>query len=538
MKLFKKPLMIQFVFLYAALLTAPGSGFAEPPPDTETLIDPHFTGKNCDVCHSALPEVMSTDKKLKFKGDDIAMCNSCHDREYLRGDLHPVGIMPGATSAVTIPAEFPLFNGRLTCRTCHQVYLQCVEKPAAQYENLYFLRGGPYEKTVDLCFKCHPPSAYTKINPHEQVSPEGILLEKQCLYCHQSLPEPEKASGISDVRFLTQSSTFCAACHGNQEQAHPANATHMTETTAEMRDHIRAAEKRFQVSLPLFNGKIFCGTCHNPHDRNVIQRKAAAKGAAAENKLRLDWAQDLCVACHPEKENITPQEICMAVTPAKNAAKKTECRTCHETGPVPDDTGGPAAHHKSFIEKKCRACHRITREQPEPPVVYKMCFLSGCHDTGILNNTFKHPDALQANCLFCHNQHGSRFGAHIVNDQQKLCKACHTLLSGTPEAGAQSAAQDLHAYYYGLMARLLPDQEASCSFCHGADHSNVRPDQKPVLCYRCHNAIRDRVIRVKGTANNIHETLSQFADNKCTFCHDPHSSPHPALLKQERDTYR
>ncbi|MCK5423489.1 MAG: hypothetical protein KAJ08_15055 [Deltaproteobacteria bacterium] len=35
----------------------------------------------------------------------------------------------------------------------------------------------------------------------------------------------------------------------------------------------------------------------------------------------------------------------------------------------------------------------------------------------------------------------------------------------------------------------------------------------------------------------MHETFIRFIRNKCTLCHNPHSSPYPHLLKKEPETY-
>ena len=56
-------------------------------------------------------------------------------------------------------------------------------------------------------------------------------------------------------------------------------------------------EKKNNIVLPLEpgSGKVFCGTCHNPHEKGVIKLKAAAKGADANKRLRM---QKICKNCH------------------------------------------------------------------------------------------------------------------------------------------------------------------------------------------------------------------------------------------------
>ena len=210
----------------------------------EEIINPHFTGKDCDICHEEVPEPGDSDLRLKFGGDDIAMCNSCHEAEQVKGEIHPVGIIPPEGNSINIPDAFPLYEGKVTCRTCHDVYLQCKAKPSVQFENIDFLWGAPYKKTTDFCFRCHKIEDYKKTNPHEQLDKEGNILEERCLYCHQTLPDPNTVSDIANVGFRSETSTFCIACHGAEETLHPANANHMLTPSQEMLTAIEASENK------------------------------------------------------------------------------------------------------------------------------------------------------------------------------------------------------------------------------------------------------------------------------------------------------
>ena len=515
--------------LLAALLSAlvcgapclsPADTQAETARAAENIIDPHFTGRDCDVCHTTVPEPGQTAVNLKFGGDDVALCNSCHEKDTVPSDLHPVGVTAARTAAITVPEGLPLYDGAVTCRTCHDVYLQCRESPRKHFENIDFLRGGPYPKTSDLCFRCHSKEAYAKVNPHRQTDEAGRIIETQCLYCHQTLPDPDDASGIDDVDFKTDTATFCAACHGKQKALHPAGAEHAVELPSDMQDARTAAEKRFGADLPLFNGRVFCGTCHNPHDRNIIKRKAAAAGSDAESRLRLEKSYDLCVACHRDKADMASREKDVAVVVPEVSARQEPAEA-----PV---------YHKSFLEKKCRACHAVTRSEPQPPLVFKMCFQSGCHEPALIAETFQHGEALNANCLLCHNQHGSQYGAHVVNDQNILCSACHPLLGTARETGDTRPEQDFHDRYQALFRQLLPGREISCSYCHGDNHQELIQDTGIVPCYQCHSYIKKLIADKAGKPRDVHETLAQ---DRCSACHDPHSSPYRYLLRDEPESY-
>jgi len=66
--------------------------------------------------------------------------------------------------------------------------------------------------------------------------------------------------------------------------------------SARVLDNMRSSEEKLTVTMPIVpRGWITCSTCHNPHQKGVIQRDSAAKGADVKNKLRLP---SVCYACH------------------------------------------------------------------------------------------------------------------------------------------------------------------------------------------------------------------------------------------------
>jgi predicted CXXCH cytochrome family protein len=485
------------------------------------IINPHWTGNDCEICHEERPKPRQKDLKFKFGGDFIAMCKSCHQGEDARSDIHPVGVYPREGDKVSIPDWLPLQGGKTTCVTCHDMKLHIENNPPIRFKNPDFLRGGPYKNKIDLCFNCHKVKAYKKINPHQQIDAEDRIVTTQCLYCHQSLPNSDTITNIEEVTFKTEIGTFCTACHPEEESNHPAYANHMLPPSREMIKHIKESEKKLDVILPLFKDNVFCGTCHNPHSPGVIKGSAASKGARETHRLRLNSDYELCVACHAEKEFLLTKKVTIAI----------------QEEPIggPASTGETHTAHNAYRDKKCRACHTITSEQPERPSVYKLCFQGECHNTEtLLGGDFVHTMAVQGNCLFCHNQHKSQYGYHIVNDQRKLCKACHPLLLGEKEDSNNRKSKDYHDNYLSMFKKVIHDQEPTCIFCHGKDHRPMVKEWGIKPCYKCHNYIKQLVKGERGKQVNIHDTFSR---EMCTDCHNPHSSPHPDLLKEKKKVY-
>ncbi|MBI4682030.1 MAG: hypothetical protein HY757_02885 [Nitrospirae bacterium] len=240
--------------------------------------DIHYTGKYCEACHENTPK-KGGEKFLKFDGDFGQLCK-CHG--YTPGTyIHPAGIVPSEEKKASIPKEFPLEDGKLSCITCHDIYLQCQKNPQFKALNRRFLRGAPYVSRTTLCFRCHDEKKYTMLDPHNQLTETGAIIIDKCLYCHTEKPD-EKTATFKEVHLI-----------GNLEVLPPAILNNMKST-----------ENKFGIILPLnYEGKITCPTCHNPHERGVIPRdRASAKGASEKYRLRLSEVNlQICVACHKDK---------------------------------------------------------------------------------------------------------------------------------------------------------------------------------------------------------------------------------------------
>jgi hypothetical protein len=314
-----KPLLFPILLLALwGCLPLPGQKAGKPAPATTTatvVVDAHtnihFTGRFCGQCHERTP-VKGGDAYLKYDGDYQRLCGRCHHGPS-PGYCHPLEMVAppngassngasshgasshGASSdgASSLPADFPLQNGKFTCNTCHDMYRQCVKRLFDRTT----LRGAPYPRKTDFCYRCHEKKKYRALNPHHQVLSGGRLDERLCLYCHGKKPD-EKTATYQQVTFIGEMGSLCRRCH-SVEGKHPGNFDHMAEApSAKMLSHMAAMEKRYAIILPLArNGKMTCITCHNPHQRGVIaEDKPSAKGADSKYRERLP--DILCITCH------------------------------------------------------------------------------------------------------------------------------------------------------------------------------------------------------------------------------------------------
>ena len=250
----------------------------------------HFTGRYCTQCHQDNP-TKGRRVRLKFNGDPNLLCR-CHFNTQ-NAYWHPIDIDPLQNENVQIADDLPLFKGKISCFTCHDMFRQCRKRGI----RISTLRGGPFQTRSEFCFKCHNRNDYDPLDPHIQIDQQGEILSDTCTYCHLESPaqldDPSKR-----LTFIGELGLLCQRCHmikGN----HSGNVQHYGKTPkAKTLVRMKAMEVKHQVILPLDErGRMTCVTCHNPHADGVIDRsRPAAKGA--ELKFRHRLSGNMCIVCH------------------------------------------------------------------------------------------------------------------------------------------------------------------------------------------------------------------------------------------------
>lgn len=266
-------------------------------PASEVLTDAtdvHYTGKYCTACHEQAPQ--KGDKYLKYQEDFKQLCR-CHYKAVER-DVHPVGMEPSKEIRARIPDNFPLQNGKIDCITCHDILAQCRDSTADDMftRTKKFLRGAPYKKRTDFCFKCHNAIKFKKYNPHKHLDANGDVIGLTCLYCHKEIPDTKQAE-FEDIKLIGNLDMLCDRCH-NKIDEQSLHASHMRRPSAKVFASIKQLENKFGIILPLNEeGKITCVTCHNPHEKGVIpSERAGARGA--DEKYRHRIPENICLQCH------------------------------------------------------------------------------------------------------------------------------------------------------------------------------------------------------------------------------------------------
>ena len=284
---------------------------ARPTPAVESrpaIANPHWQPGACQTCHTKTP----TKQSLYLRdAPSEKLCNSCHETISSHSYIHPVGMRVDKKMLKRMPVSFrkaiATEQGRVGCRTCHDLTMTCLPKRAKEkLTNPRFFREGPYKTRTDICYLCHDAKQYQRLNPHDQLTKSGKVREDICLICHEDGSKLKTATNFDQVDFNEKEdlSNMCIGCH--PYQPHPGGTfsvsskgppDHLVKPNKRFVTHMEKMAKKNGIVLPLTpgSGKIFCGTCHNPHQKGVIKTAAAARGAGTPKRLRM---QQMCANCH------------------------------------------------------------------------------------------------------------------------------------------------------------------------------------------------------------------------------------------------
>ncbi len=241
--------------------------------------NPHRDERSaCRACHvRRTPEELTReDHELRFQGDAMLLCISCHARARSH---HPVGMpLPEAMGArLAERGGLPLDrNGRLVCTSCH------TNSCASGQQRMALRHYDPRRMDLSLCWKCHPKEEFAQIDPHRKVVDDST---DGCVFCHDRAPVKglEKAE---DLYFVSQVKMICLRCHENLSDS---DVSHMGKTPSpEVVERLQrfAAERGTEFPLDR-EGRFTCTTCHNAHFSAKDDR----------HKTRLP-TREMCGLCH------------------------------------------------------------------------------------------------------------------------------------------------------------------------------------------------------------------------------------------------
>lgn len=403
-------------------------------------------------------------------------CLTCHDgsvvdsrRNVWRDHGHQTGIVPMA--GMKVPADLPLVDGKVACRTCHSAHTH--GGAGAGIADAVFLRVDKHPD--ELCIRCHtgfqggvpdgmhPTAGFSQPLSHELVTagsrysfePAGT----GCLICHTG-------HGSRADRLLLPTGTtdaLCASCHSEMliPSDHVGGATRHP-LDARLTVNQLASLKTMGTSATS-DAELQCISCHKVHH---------AIGTTALLARPQEGSQ-LCMECHSTYSGILGSAHDLSRSGGSDRVLLEDC-----------DVAGP-----------CAACHGV-HSPPRPAVVTKIdregsCVT--CHQAGACaqSNTgmpFLHPIDIPKDMMYQLSAFTGRASADSVQGSTLTCLSCHD---------PHSNSNDVHA-----MLRI--------------------PDAAPAsaLCFECHSEMRPISQSFHGAERMGHGANSQ---SDCDSCHAVHA---------------
>lgn len=236
--------------------------------------NPHRFAGRCEMCH--LNDPVPGDPGL-FVLDIDSLCSGCHLMP--EKNSHPSRILPSQP----VPEGFPLdWQGRVTCATCHDPHAEDFQS------NPDLLRSearGRY-----FCLLCHE-RLLADSNSHlgvggmahakSSTQPDRETLERvldrfslECLECHDGLIGPDPGYRVLGDESLT---------YRERMLSHPIGVDY--REAARRSRHLKPMET-LPPLISLYEGKVGCGSCHNPYSRELGMLVFSDRRSA------------LCLSCH------------------------------------------------------------------------------------------------------------------------------------------------------------------------------------------------------------------------------------------------
>jgi DmsE family decaheme c-type cytochrome len=270
-----------------------------------------------------------------------------------------------ATTASTVT---PTYVGEKVCTQCHVV----INEHFTGTVHAQTFRLNPRnELQARVCEACHGPGSLHIQNPVDHTALIGFtrrwgtaidVMNGQCLQCHQGGQRIHWPGSIHQSSQLA-----CSDCHNPMtklSQEGLLRRESIIETCYSCHQQQRA-EFRKRSHMPLPEGKMSCGDCHNPH------------GSITRPLLKADTVNDVCYACHAEKrgpfiwEHAPVRENCLNCHLPHGSnhdmllatARPFLCQQCHSNTGHPNDlltraglaTG--ASPDERVMSRSCTMCH-------------------------------------------------------------------------------------------------------------------------------------------------------------------------------------
>jgi predicted CXXCH cytochrome family protein len=248
-----------------------------------------FEKTTCKTCH-----VLDSGGKIvvgELTASVTVLCGRCHDDIFTKGYTHPVNMKPGN---VLVPGDMPLSReGALNCCTCHDIHSSFLTPYGA---HTYYLRRGEIgQNFCSICHSCRRSRsaghkgtlgkahlAYRHINTMSAASSRAIdPMSQDCISCHDGATATSIPIRVSTIAAVGSESMT------NDMSNHPIGIDYETARVSRKRSMSDLRPMAMvDPRISFFDGKIGCGSCHDPY-------------STIENQLvKSDRGSALCFSCH------------------------------------------------------------------------------------------------------------------------------------------------------------------------------------------------------------------------------------------------
>lgn len=211
-----------------------------------------------------------------------------------------------------------------------------------------------------------------------------------------------------------------------------------------------------------------------------------------------------CVGCHEGTDTLlatTPHRLVFSSEGKRIGNSPASCEDCHLDGekhiaePAIGNITDPAKITSLENHKICTQCH----SNPHTP------------DNPAYNIHSKN----KVNCSTCHSVHHSKEKHLLVSPPNDLCLSCH---------------QEIGGKFFLVSHHPVPQKIILCIDCHKILELVDKPLSSATVnneCFSCH-------VEFQGPFPYEHEAVKDYTVEKegCIYCHDPHGSSNPRLLKE------
>ncbi len=305
-------------------------------------------------------------------------------------------------------------------------------------------------------------------------------------------------------------------------------------------------EGAFRRPRPHGAGIESCNPCHGFSRGRLVLKKPVP---------------DLCLGCHrvgteslraviktnEHTRTITPgclscHEPHVSFEPALLRTAENPCVGCHPDQGAPSGHGGPDP-------RGCTTCHDPhASAYPDLLKGEPLDLCTGCHrdvaDPDRYPRSF-HTPVEEKHCFACHRSHPGNAPKLLDVPVPVLCERCHRRVEEGGHRGELDECRMCHLPHLSDRRRLLRAGVSEvCLECH--EEPAPEKSRHPALkegCVTCHNPHRPGALknprRVCGRCHNLQEDGFRWAHGQlpmddvgqCTFCHEPHASEYPKLLR-------